>query len=364
MMKYVIIGTGAAGISAAETIRQHDSQGKIILIGDEPDGYYSRPGLAYLLTSEIPESQLFPFSSDDFRRLNLHMFKKRAGKIDRQSRKVVLQSGETVSYDRLLIATGAEARSARVPGVDLKGVVKLDNVEDARRIIHLAKKTRAAVVIGGGITALEIVEGLVHKGVKVHFFLRGDRYWGNVLDEIESKIVEHRLKEEGVNIHYHTELEEIIGKRSGLFRGGELRVSAVRTKAGKVIPCAMVAIAIGIVPRIQLAKDAGLKTDRGILVDEWMQSDAPDIYAAGDVAQVFDPVTGKSVIDSLWGPARLQGQAAGMNMVGIRTAYRKDFPFNVTRLAGLTTTIIGAVGGKDPDGWHRPVRQRNLARGP
>ena len=350
MTNYVIIGTGAAGVSAAETIRNHDSQGKITLIGEERDGYYSRPGLAYVLTNEIPETQLYPFAEEDFQRLKLRLVVKSARKIDRQSRQVILDDGEGVPYDRLLIATGAEARNSKVPGVELQGVVKLDNVEDARRIIRLCKKARAAVVVGGGITALEIVEGLLHIGLEVHFFLRGDRYWGNVLDETESKIIEHRLQEEGVILHYHTELEEIIGKRGGgLFGGGELRVGAVRTVAGEIIPCGMVAVAIGIAPRIRLAKDAGLKTDRGVLVNEFLQTDAPNIYAAGDVAQVFDPVSGKTVIDSLWDPARLQGQVAALNMVGKRTVYRKEFALNVTRLAGLTTTIIGAIGGREPD---------------
>jgi NAD(P)H-nitrite reductase large subunit len=221
-------------------------------------------------------------------------------------------------------------------------VVKLDNLADARSMIQSARKARSAVVVGGGITALEIVEGLVARGVKVHYFLRGERYWSNVLDKTEARIVENRLKEEGVNIHYHTELGEIIGKRG--------KVTGVLTKEGARIKCKMVAIAIGIRPRTELAVTAGLKTERGILVSEHLQTSAPDIFAAGDVAQVYDPHSGQSVVDSLWGPARAQGHAAGLNMAGSPTPYRKIVPFNVTRLAGLTTTIIGTVGnGNDPD---------------
>ena len=120
---------------------------------------------------------------------------------------------------------------------------------------------------------------------------------------------------------------------------------------GGRIRCDLVAIAIGVRPRMKLAQLSGLEVDRGILVNEYMQTSAADIYAAGDVAQVYDPFTGKSVVDSLWGPAREQGAAtAGTNMAGIEKAYSKPVAFNVTRLAGLTTTIIGKVGqGKDPD---------------
>jgi NAD(P)H-nitrite reductase large subunit len=230
----------------------------------------------------------------------------------------------------------------KVPGVNLDGILKLDNLEDARRIIHYARKGRTAVVVGGGITALEIVEGLVARRVKTHYFLRGDRYWSNVLDLTESHIVEHRLREDGVTIHYQTELEEILGQNG--------RVTGVLTKDGRKIPCDMVGIAIGIRPRKDLAEASGIQVERGVLVSETMQTSAPDVFAAGDIAEVYDPRTGKSVLDSLWDPARDQGRAAGLNMAGIRTPYYKPVAFNVTRLANLTTTIIGTVGkGEDED---------------
>jgi len=342
MQNYVIVGTGPAGVAAAEAIRSQDSGAKITLIGDEPWGYYSRPGLAYYLTGELPEKGLFPFSKEDFQKLNISLKHARIRQIDPHQHQIENQSGQKLSYDRLLIATGASAARMEVAGINLEGVVVLDNLDDAREIIKLTRKTRSAVVIGGGITALEIVEGLVSRGVKTHYFLRGDRYWSNVLDETESRIVEARLRHEGVQIHYHTELAEIIEKRG--------RVAGVITKNGEHIKCKTLAVAIGIQPRIELAVNAGLKTDRGILVDEYLQTSSPDIFAAGDVAQVYDPYSGKSVVDSLWGPARSQGHAAGLNMIGVATPYIKAVPFNVTRLAGLTTTIVGTVGrGSDLD---------------
>jgi NAD(P)H-nitrite reductase large subunit len=206
----------------------------------------------------------------------------------------------------------------------------------------LARKTKRAVVVGGGITALELVEGLISQKVRVTYLLRGDRYWNNVLDEQESRIVEDHLKEAGVELIYHAELIEVTGKRG--------RVDGVRLLDGRTLPCNLLAYAIGIQPRVELAKTAGLAVDRGILVNENLQTNEPVIFAAGDVAQAYDPLTGRSIIDSLWGPAREQGWVAGLNLAGRRSAYLKAAPFNVTRLAGLTTTIIGAVGrGRDDD---------------
>jgi NAD(P)H-nitrite reductase large subunit len=312
------------------------------LLSEEAHGYYSRPGLAYFLTKEMNEAQLFPFSNTDFQRLGVRPHKARVVKITPDQNLVELGDGSYLGYDRLLIATGAAAARTNVPGANLRGVVKLDNLADAQKILSLAGRRRVAVVVGGGITALEIVEGLVANGVKVHYFLRKDRYWNNVLDETESRIIEGRLVDHGVKIHYNTELAEVLEKKG--------RVGGVCTVDGRRISCDLVAVAIGIRPRIKLAQLSGLEVDRGVLVDEFMQTSAAHIYAAGDVAQVYDPFTGKSVVDSLWGPAREQGAAAGTNMVGIEKAYSKPVAFNVTRLAGLTTTIIGKVGqGKDPD---------------
>ena len=342
MRRYVVIGAGVAGIAASEAIHNHDPGAEILMISEESFGYYSRPGLAYLITGEIGEKLLFPYSKQDYQNFNIHLVNSRVEKIHPQSHQVELYDGVMVPYDRLLIATGSFAAASRVPGSMLEGVVKLDNLGDARQILKLARKARCAVVVGGGITALELVEGLRARGLKTHYFLRKDRYWRNVLDPTESGILEQRLKEEGVIIHYHTELGEIIGKNG--------RVTAVKTTDGRVIRCGLVAVAIGVLPRTELARSAGLRLDRGILVDECMQTGQPDIFAAGDVAQVYDPLTGSSVLDTLWGPAREQGYVAGSNMAGMKTNYDRSVAFNVTRLAGLTTTIIGSVGkGEDDD---------------
>jgi nitrite reductase (NADH) large subunit len=342
-MNYVIIGSGVAGIAAIEAIRSVDQDGSVVMIGDDPHGFYSRPGLAYYLSGELHDKALFPRTADDLRKLKFQYIKRHVERIDRDRHLLELTGIQApLEYDRLLIAVGAQALPLEVPGANLEGVLKLDHMEDAKRILKLAQRGKIAVVVGGGITALELTEGLVSRGLKVHYLLRGDRYWSNILDQQESKIIENRLQEEGVRLHHHAEVIEI--------SGGYGKVSGVRLLNGQMLKCDLVAYAIGIQPRVALAKQAGLAVDRGILVNEYLQSNDPDIFAAGDVAQVYDPRSGRSVLDSLWGPARQQGFAAGLNMAGKPFAYIKAVPFNVTRLAGLTTTIIGTVGrGQDDD---------------
>ncbi|GAB4435875.1 MAG: FAD-dependent oxidoreductase [Anaerolineae bacterium] len=336
-MRHLIIGTGVAGIAAAEAIRQSDPAAQIRLVGDDPHGFYSRPGLAYYLTGELAEQQLFLRQAKAF-----NITPARATAIEPQARLVRLENGDALPYDRLLIATGSSAVPLSLPGSELTGVVKLDNLTDAHQILKLARKAKRAVVVGGGITALELAEGLRARGLKTNYLQRGSRYWRSVLDETESRIVEERLRHEGIELHHHTELAAIIGKKG--------RVVNVKTTTGQYIPCELVAIAVGVRPNLALARTAGLRLERGIVVDEYMRSSHADIFAAGDVAQVFDPLSGQAVLDTLWPTARAQGEAAGRNMAGANQPYRKDVPLNVTRLAGLTTAIIGAVGrGSDED---------------
>ena len=226
-----------------------------MIIGAEPYGYYSRPGLAYYLAGEVPEERLFPFRPEDFARLDVQLIPKRATGIDPAGHRVTLEDGRILLYDRLLLATGARAIPVEVPGAELEGVVKLDDLEDARGLIRRSRHAKAAVVVGGGITALEIVEGLRARRVHVHYFMRRDRYWSNVLSEEESRLVERGLESRGIQIHYFTELARIIGRQG--------HVTGLETEKGEEIPADVVAVAIGVLPQKELAEAAGLRCRRG-----------------------------------------------------------------------------------------------------
>ncbi len=335
MSRYLLIGTGVAAIAALEAIRSLDADGEIAVIGDDPHGYYSRPGLAYYLTGELEESLLFPYQKTDFSRLNARFYRARATRILLAEKQVELEGGACLPYEKLLIATGAQAIPLNLPGANLSGVHKLDHLADARALLAHARRGRPALVTGGGITALELAEGLAARGMKVHYVFRSERYWPAVLDETESRLIESLLRREAMTLYPKTELTEILGKNG--------KVTGARLSNGKVIPTDLIAYAIGIAPRSGLAREAGIACERGILVNERMETSLPGVYAAGDVAQAYDPAAGKHVLDSLWTPAREQGRIAGLNMAGQPTDYVKSIPFNVTRLAGLTVTIIGAV---------------------
>jgi NAD(P)H-nitrite reductase large subunit len=341
--RHLLIGSGPAAFAAAEMIRSRDDRAEIVIVGAEPYGYYSRPGLAYYLAKEVPEERLFPFTPQDFTRLDVRLLHDRAVHIDRAAHRVTLRSGVELPYDRLLLATGSRAISAKVPGVELDGVVKLDDLDDARDLIRRSRAAKSAVVVGGGITALEIAEGLADRGVHVHYFMRKGRYWSNVLSESESRLVEQGLRSRGLEIHEFTELAGIIGQAG--------RVVSVETGDGMRIACDLVGIALGVRPQIELAEEAGLDCGRGVLVDEHLRSSDEDIFAAGDIAEVLSPVTGRRTLEVLWSSAVAKGRVAGYNMsTDPAHPYDPGTPLNVTRLAGFEITIIGTVGsGKDSD---------------
>ncbi len=363
---HVLVGSGIAALSAAEEIRRRDAHARITMLGPEPDAVYSRPGLPYFLDGTIPEARLAIRSPAELKELELDRIHDQATSLDTAAHTLTLGGGRTVRYDRLLLATGAASIEASFPGAGFEGVFRLDSLADARAIAQAARPGRTAVVVGGGSTALELVEALAARGVHTHYLLRGDRYWARVLDPVESRMVEQRLEAHGVVLHRRTEVARVVPSevRGGLSRYSHLwsdaprapapyrtRVAGVETRTGERIACDMLCVAVGIRPRLALAVAGGLSTERGILTDEYLRTSAPDVFAAGDVAQARDPLTGEALLDTLWSSAARQGRLAGANMTGAREPDARPVALNVTRLAGLTTTIVGAVegGSDDPD---------------
>lgn len=342
-MKYVFVGTGIAALSAAEAVRRRDPHAELIMLGREPHPFYSRPGLAYLLTGSIPERQLHLRSADELSQLGLDRRVAEVTAIDVARREVHVAGAAPIGYDRLLLAVGAAAIPPDFPGGDLDGVVQLDQLDQTRDIIARADKARAAVVVGGGPTALELAEGLAARDVEVHYFLRGARYWSSVLDAEESRRVENAVSEQGIILHHQTKVARAVGDDRGT-------LDWVETEAGDTVSCQLLAVAIGVRPRLELARAAGLAVGRGIRVDERFETSVPGVFAAGDCAEVADPVTGRGAVDSLWSTALAAGAIAGTAMAGAPAGYRRPPSLNVTRLGHITTTIIGAVGGRDGDG--------------
>ncbi|NPA92011.1 MAG: NAD(P)/FAD-dependent oxidoreductase [Chloroflexi bacterium] len=338
---FIIIGNGAAGLSAAEEIRRRDDRARITILSDEPHLFYSRPGLAYYLSGEIPADRVIARTPRDYQTQNIHLIHRRCTDILPDQHQVVLQDGRHLQYDALLIATGSRAVPAPFPGRDLDGIIYLDTLNQAKDIVRRTRRARTAAVIGGGITALELVEGLHARHVHTHYLLRRDRYWASLLSEEESAIIENRLTDMGIELHKRTQIVRVEGRKG--------RVEQAILSTGERLPVDLVGVAIGVRPNIDLARRAGLQCDRGILVDTYLRTSAADIYAAGDVAQMWDRWSGEHRVDALWPSAIASGRAAGANMAGAHQPYEKDVPFNVARLCGIMMTAIGQAAARHTD---------------
>ena len=354
-MRYVIIGNGAAGATAAQTIRQNDAAGEIVILTAEPYPMYSRPGLAYVLIKEVPPEQIMARTLDWYEEWGINLVLGEAVRLDVQRQVVWLRDGRSLTYDRLLIATGARATPPPYPGSELDGVVYLDTLDGTKELVQKTRRARRAVVIGGGITALELSEGLTHRGVETHYFLRRDRLWGRVFNDEEAALLEQKMKAHHVHIHYNTEAVEILGNRRGRVRG-------VRLEDGSEFKCDLVGVAIGVKPLIDVVANSPIATDRAILVDEQMQTSVPNVYAAGDCAQVYDRWTEKHMLDILWPSAVAEGNAAGLNMVGKAYQYQKGSPFNACLLFGLHITTMGQINPRS-EADDEPQILQHVSRG-
>lgn len=338
MRHYVIVGSGIAGLSAAEAVRASDPRAEITIVGREPHPFYARPALAYLLAGAIPERQLTIRSADELRDLAAERRTDDVARVEPGAHEVMLARGGPLRYDRLLLATGSEPVRPELEGAALDGVVFLDQLDDARTILGRTKSARTAVVIGGGPTAVELAEGLHASGLRVHYLMRGGRYWAGVLDPVESRIVEDALEGHGLSLHRRTEVARIVGAAG--------KVAGVETTSGERIACELVAIAVGVRPRIELARTPNIRVHRGILVDDRFETSHADVFAAGDVAEWPDPGPAGPRLDALWSSALRDGRAAGRAMAGDTGRFVRPPSLNVTRLAGISITIIGAVGDR------------------
>jgi NAD(P)H-nitrite reductase large subunit len=342
--RYLIVGNGAAGATAGEEIRGRDPQGEITIVSAERWPMYSRPGLAYVIIGEIPAKQVIARRTEWYAQQRIRLVYGRVASVEPGAHCVHLAGGQRLGYDRLLICTGARAVPLPYPGSDLAGVVYLDTLDGTQDLLHQVGHARRAVVVGGGITALEMAEGFAHHKLETHYFVRRETLWSTVFNRAESALLAERMSAHGVHIHFNTEASEVLGDK-------RRRVAGVRLAGGESLACDLVGAAIGVKPQLDAVRGTAIRVDRGILVDEYLESNEADVFAAGDCAQIWDRWTQQHNLDVLWPSAVAGGRAAGINLAGGSQPYVKGTPFNACLLFGLHITAVGQLGGaRDDDG--------------
>ena len=333
---YVIVGNGIAGVTAAEILRAEDSAADITVVADDPFPVYYRPALKDYLAGRVREDKLWARPNSFYSTQRIRFLAERAVSIQAGQHSVRLQSGQQLEYSRLLLANGARANRLTCPGADLPGVMTLRTVADYQEVVGRLATLHRVVVSGSGTLALETIETLRHRGYNVTHLLRRRTLWSEVLDATASDLVLQQEQRDGVDVRLEDEISQITGKNG--------RVSGIVTTSGAHIACDMVIVAIGIDPIIDFIKASGIPCGRGVKVDDAMRTSAPDIYAAGDVLETTDALTGRARVIGQWYPAVQQGRAAAYSMLGLLDTslpFRSSAFYNATFLYGLDFASVG-----------------------
>lgn len=339
-MQYVILGAGPAGVTAAETIRAHDKAGSITLIGGEPEPPYSRMAIPYLLHGSIEEHGTYLRQNNShYQDLGITYKNGRAERVDPVTKRVALEGGETVAYDKLLIATGASPIAPPIPGADLEGVHNCWTLSDAREILKLADRNAPVVLVGAGFIGSIVLEALYQRGCRLTVVEIAPRMVARMMDETAGGMLGDWCRAKGVDVVTDTRVEEI----SQTTGGADL---AVRLSNRSLIPAQLVVMAAGVRPNLGFLESSGIETDQGIKVSNYLETSAPDVYAAGDCCEAVDISTGQPDMLAIQPVAVEHGRIAGQNMAGVKTPHEGSLNMNVLDTMGLISSSFGLWQGK------------------
>jgi NAD(P)H-nitrite reductase large subunit len=343
-MKIVIIGNSVAAVGAIEAVRSVDRSTPITVISDERHPVYSRPLISYLLAGELKPDQIFYRPKNFYEKNNLRpLLGRSVTKVHFEERTVQLENGKKIPYDHLLIATGGKPFIPKIEGLDTPGVYTFTKLEDAKKISSVLKDVQKAVVIGGGLIGLKAAEALRKRKIEVTVVELADHILSLTLDETASSILEKALKKEGVHLITSNTVEAILG---------DGRVESVRLADGKLLKTQLVVVAIGVVPNVDPFKETALHIEKGILVNERMETNIPGVYAAGDVTQAYDKILKSYRTIPIWPNAYVQGKIAGYQMTGNKThQYEGSFMMNSIEVAHIPTISIGLTNPLPNDGY-------------
>lgn len=332
--KQVIIGSSAAGLSALEAIRKNNGKCPITLISRETGIPYTRVALSHYIAGEIPFKAIRMREGNYYEMMGVEaILGKEVVSLDQARKYLSLEEGSTVEYDNLLIATGSKAIILTIKGFSRPGVYTCISSSDALKISRTAEWAEEVVVIGAGLIGLQAADGLYRRGLRITIVEKLPYILPLMIDETAARILENHLNEAGIGVRVGQSAQEILVKGP--------RVKGVVLESGEVIPCQMVIMAAGVTPNVDFLQGSGIAINRGILVDEHQQTNIPGVYAAGDVAETVDRLSGERVINAIWPEALYQGEVAGLNMIGVPAVYEGSLAMNVTTVLGLSMASLG-----------------------
>ncbi|GHT49902.1 FAD-dependent oxidoreductase [Endomicrobiia bacterium] len=337
-MRYLIIGNSAAGISAADIIRTNDTKGSVTIISDEEFDAYGRPLISYYLNGKVEPENMRYRSVDFYKSGNIEvLLNTEAKKIDTEKKEVLVNGDKKLGYDKLLIATGSSPFIPQIKNLDFnkqKNVFTFLTYRESIRLKEKITKKSRVVVAGAGLIGLKAAEGLSKQVESITVIDLADRVMASVLDKPAADIIQNHIEQNDINFELQTSISEVRGEKD---------VSKVVLSNGRVLECDILIVAVGVRPNTDLAKTAGIKTSKGIVVDEYMQTSEKDIYAAGDCVESLDLLLNESRVLALWPNASNQGEIAGLNMIGAKTKAPAAFAMNAISFFGMQLISAGII---------------------
>ncbi|WP_332750435.1 NAD(P)/FAD-dependent oxidoreductase [Hydrogenophaga sp.] len=369
-MHHVILGAGPAGVIAAETIRKHAPADTITLVGDEAEPPYSRMAIPYLLMGNVKETGTYLRKSlTHYADLRIDQVPGRATSVDTAARTVTLDNGAKLSFDKLLIATGSHPVRPPIPGMDSPGVHPCWTLEDARAIAALAQPGARVLQMGAGFIGCIIMEALAARGVELSVVEMGDRMVPRMMGPTAGGMIRDWCEKKGVKVYTGTKVEGIelasepsgvvgrIASAIGLGSSEPAKGLRVKLSGGQTVEADLVISATGVRPAIGFLKDSGITCLVGVLTDEHLQTNVPGIYAAGDCAEAFDKVSGKTIVSAIQPNAAEQARVAALNMVGQKADLKGVTQINVLDTLGMISTSFGNWEGV-PGGEHAELTDK------
>ena len=362
MRKIVILGNGIAGITAAREIRKRCDD-EIVVISGESDHFYSRTALMYIYMGHMTYENTKPYEDWFWETNRIRLLRAWVRSLDAEKKLLQLANGAAVSYDVLILATGSKSNQFGWPGQDLDGVQGLYGLQDLATMEESTDGIDRAVVVGGGLIGIEMVEMLRSRDIPVTFLVREEKWMDFAFPHEEAEMVGRHIAEHGVDLRLGTEFERIEGDDRGRAR------SVVIKGSEEEIPCAFVGLTVGVSPNVDFlrgnAEETGLEIDRGILVDDHLRTSLDDVYAIGDCAQVREPAPGRRPVEALWYVGRRMGQTVARTITGDDTVYDPGLWFNSAKFMDIEYQVYGKITASLDEGertlyWEHDDGKRSI----
>ena len=340
MSKIVIIGNGISGVTAARHIRKRDSRSEILIISAETKYFFSRTALMYIYMGHMKFEHTKPYEDGFWAKNKIDLCFGKVEEINFDQKTLKLNIGKTVSYDSLVLALGSKPNLFGWKGQDLPGVQGLYSCQDLTLMEENTVGVKNAVIVGGGLIGVEMAEMLISRNIKVHFLVREQHFWSGVLAKAEAELIgKHMVNDHHVDLRFGTSLAEITSGENG-------RANGVITDSGERIECQFVGLTAGVGPNVDFLKDSELEINRGVLVDSYLKTNQPDVYAIGDCAEFKQAPPGRRNLEQVWYTGRMMGETLAQTLTGKPKEYLPGFWFNSAKFFDIEYQTYGQTPAK------------------